>query len=127
MRNIAQNTSNTERVVNTESALNVELVLNVEREVVYKSNDDILEILRTHPDFARVEPDSMQALLAALLSGVMVAGGASLLYVTGGAALGPMVLELYLFWSFRLHFPLRMICFLEYRVGLVVGDWVWLI
>ena len=93
-------------MANTEGALNLELVLNVEREVVFKSNDDILEILRTHPDFARVEPDSMQALLAALLSGVMVAGGASLLYVTGGAALGPMVLGLYSFWTWTMlaHF-----------------------
>ena len=70
------------------------MVLNVEREAVFKTNDDILEILRTHPDFARVPPDSLQPLLAALLSGVLVAGGASLLYVTGGAALGPMVLGL---------------------------------
>lgn len=82
-------------MVNTESVLNTDFVLNIEREVVFKSNDDILEILKTHPDFARVQPDSMQALLATLLSGVMVAGGASLLYVTGGAALGPMVLGLY--------------------------------
>ena len=89
-------------MANTEGALNLELVLNLEREAVFKSNDDILEILRTHPDFARVEPDSMQALLAALLSGVMVAGGASLLYVTGGAALGPMVLGLYSFWTWTM-------------------------
>ena len=44
----------------------------------------------------------MQALLAALLSGVMVAGGASLLYVTGGAALGPMVLGPYSFWTWTM-------------------------
>ena len=99
----AQNTANTERVANAEAALNVELVLNVEREIVFKSNEDILEILRSHPDFARVKPDSMEALLAALLSGVMVAGGASLLYVTGGAALGPMVLGLYRFWTHLLY------------------------
>ena len=109
IRNIAQNTSNTERVVNTETALNADFVLNAERGVVFKSNDDILEILRTHPDFARVEPDSLQPLLAALLSGLMVAGGASLLYVTGGAALGPMVLGLYRFWTLSMHYPL---CFL---------------
>ena len=47
----------------------------------------------------------MEALLAALLSGVMVAGGASLLYVTGGAALGPMVLGLYSFWTWTCTFP----------------------
>ena len=64
-----RNTQNTERVLNTALVMNGEVFLNTEREFEFKSTDDILELLRTHPDFERAPTEYLQPIIAAILSG----------------------------------------------------------
>lgn len=52
----------------------------------FQSSDDILEYLRSHPDFQRMPPGILQAILAAILSGLLIIGGVALLVVSGGAS-----------------------------------------
>ena len=67
-----KNTQNTERVLNAALVMNGETFLNTEREFEFKSTDDILELLRTHPDFERVPAEHLQPIVAAILSGKKV-------------------------------------------------------
>ena len=67
--NFFKNTQNSERVLNTQNISNVDFALNIERNITFKSNDDILELLKTHPDFERIPPDQLQPIVAAILSG----------------------------------------------------------
>ena len=67
--NFFKNTQNTERVLNTQNISNVDFALNIERNITFKSNDDILELLKTHPDFEKIPPDQLQPIVAAILSG----------------------------------------------------------
>ena len=67
--NLFKNTQNSERVLNTEIVSNVDFALNVEQNITFKSNYDILQLLKTHPDFERVPPDQLQPIVAAVLSG----------------------------------------------------------
>ena len=67
-----RNTQNTERVLNTTPVANGEAVLNAEREFEFKSSDDILELLRTHPDFERAPKEILQPIVAAILSGTIL-------------------------------------------------------
>ena len=70
--NLFKNTQNSERVLNTQKISNVGFALNVEQNITFKSNDDILQLLKTHPDFERIPPDQLQPILAAFLSGTYV-------------------------------------------------------
>ena len=83
-----RNTQNTERVLNTALVANGEVVLNTEREFEFKSADDILELLRTHPDFERAPKEYLQPIVAAILSGLMAAGGIALLVCAPGIGAG---------------------------------------
>ena len=67
--NMFRNTGNAERVGNTERRVNVEAAANTEKTFTFKSNNDILKLLKYHPDFERVPPDSLQPIVAAILSG----------------------------------------------------------
>ena len=67
-----RNTQNTESVLNTTPVANGEAVLNAEREFEFKSSDDILELLRTHPDFERAPKEILQPIVAAILSGTIL-------------------------------------------------------
>ena len=60
---------NTERISNTENIVNLEYVMNLEKQFEFKSSDDILKLLKTHPDFERVPTDYLQPIVAAILSG----------------------------------------------------------
>ena len=53
-----KNTLNHETALNNEKVLNVECAMNREEEMFFNCSDDILEILRTHPDFARSSPEN---------------------------------------------------------------------
>ena len=67
--NFFKNTQNSERVLNTQNISNIDFALNIEQNITFKSNDDILELLKTHPDFERIPPDQLQPIVAAILSG----------------------------------------------------------
>jgi hypothetical protein len=67
--NFFKNTQNSEGVLNIQNISNVDFALNIERNITFKSNDDILELLKTHPDFERIPPDQLQPIVAAILSG----------------------------------------------------------
>ena len=67
--NLFKNTQNTEGALNTEKVSNVDFALNTERNITFKSNHDILQLLKTHPDFERIPPDQLQPFVAAVLSG----------------------------------------------------------
>ena len=81
-----QNTLNKETCQNTEKFQNSEDVLNTECPVEFQSSDDILEILRSHPDFFRVPHDNQGAIGAAIISALALTGGITLTIVTGGLA-----------------------------------------
>ena len=67
--NFFKNTQNSEQVLNTQKHSNVDFALNIEQTINFKSNDDILQLLKTHPDFERIPPDQLQPFVAAILSG----------------------------------------------------------
>ena len=81
-----QNTLNKETCHNTEKFLNSEDALNTERPMEFQCSDDILEILRTHPDFFHVPPENLGAIGAAIASALALAGGITLTIITGGLA-----------------------------------------
>jgi hypothetical protein len=82
-----QNTQNKEDEMNGERCMNKDTPLNRENKPVFQSSDDILEILRSHPDFARVTPDRAGAIAAAILSAVVAGGGIVILFsLSGGSA-----------------------------------------
>ena len=64
-----KNTMNIERISNTEKIVNLEYVMNLEKQFEFKSSDDILKLLKTHPDFERIPIDCLQPIVAAILSG----------------------------------------------------------
>uniref|UniRef100_A0A7M5TXY2 Uncharacterized protein n=1 Tax=Clytia hemisphaerica TaxID=252671 RepID=A0A7M5TXY2_9CNID len=80
--NFYKNTGNLEVHQNTENVLNRELILNVEQTITFQSTDDILQMLKTHPDFERIPPDSLQPIIAGLLSGLMAAVGTIVLAIS---------------------------------------------
>jgi hypothetical protein len=53
---------------------------------IFKSSDDILEYLRSHPDFQKMPPSSLDAIIAAILSGLAIVGGVAISVLTAGAA-----------------------------------------
>ena len=81
-----QNTLNKETCHNTEKFLNSEDALNTERSMEFQCSDDILEILRTHPDFFHVPPEKLGAIGAAIASALALAGGITLTIIMGGLA-----------------------------------------
>lgn len=90
------NTQNKETHMNTERFLNTARSLNHGTIITFKSSDDILEILRTHPDFARVPKDKTGALVAAIISAIVAGGGLVVLFfVSGGAvaASAPLLIK----------------------------------
>ena len=89
-----KNTMNKDTQLNNSQELNTELAMNTPKEVVFKSTNDILHILQTHPDFLKASKSDFEPMLAGLLSAAMVAGGIALLYISGGATIGPTVLLL---------------------------------
>jgi hypothetical protein len=52
----------------------------------YKSSDDILELLRSHPDFLRFPPSLTEAIVAAILSFLAATAGVILMILSDGAA-----------------------------------------
>ena len=68
-----RNTENGEGVSNKSNILNTERVLNTEECLAFdfKSTDDILKLLQTHPDFERAPPDHLKPIIAAILSGAL--------------------------------------------------------
>ena len=65
-----RNTENHERVENTDQASNLEINSNMEQSGKFKSTDDILQIMKTHPDFERLPPDNLQPIIAGIISGM---------------------------------------------------------
>ena len=68
--NFYRNTENLGNHQNVEQALNKELILNIEKTVTFKTTDDILYLLQTHPDFERIPPDCLQPIIAGILAGM---------------------------------------------------------
>lgn len=82
-----RNTHNQETHMNTQMFMNTSRAFNHGATITFKSSDDILTILRTHPDFIRLPKDRADAILAAILSGLVAGGGLVVLFfVSGGAA-----------------------------------------
>jgi hypothetical protein len=52
---------------------------------IFKCSDDILKYLKEHPDFQRAPPSQLQAICAAIMSGLALAGGIVLAVLTAGA------------------------------------------
>ena len=71
--NFYTNLLNNDRHDNVELPMNTEMVLNKEYKITFKTNDDILGMLRTHPDFQRIPPNSLQPIIAGMLSGLLKA------------------------------------------------------
>ncbi len=76
--------SNTDMVVqSTENALSFSTKK-------FKSSDDILRYLRSHPDFRKMDEDNIpiifNAIMAAIASGALLAGGIALTIITWGTA-----------------------------------------
>ena len=88
------NTLNKGVPLNSYRVLNTDRALNEVQEVVFKSTDDILRILQTHPDFHRASKDAYEPLLASLLSAATGGAGVVCLYISGGSSIGPVVLLL---------------------------------
>jgi len=92
--NLFKNTENSERALNTEKVSNMDFALNIERNITFKSNYDILHLLKTHPDFERIPPDQLQPIVAAVLSGLMAGGGFLLLCFPPTSAAGSTAIAL---------------------------------
>lgn len=62
---------------------------------IFKSSDDILRYIRSHPDFRQVDVETISivvnAVLAAIASGALLAGGIALTIITWGTA-SPVIL-----------------------------------
>lgn len=62
---------------------------------IFKSSDDILRYIRSHPDFRQMDVDTISivvnAVLAAIASGALLAGGIALTIITWGTA-SPVIL-----------------------------------
>ena len=70
-----KNILNSGVAMNNFRVLNTEKALNAVQDVVFKSTDDILRILQTHPDFHRATKEAYEPLLAGLLSAALVGTG----------------------------------------------------
>ena len=88
------NTLNKGVPLNNYRVLNNDKALNAVKEVVFKSTDDILRILQTHPDFHKASKNVYEPLLAGLLSAATAGAGVACLYISGGSSIGPLVLLL---------------------------------
>jgi len=93
-----KNTMNKDTPLNKEHVLNTEFVMNTPKEGVFESTDDILRILRTHPDFLQATKRDLEPLVKALFAGLlsvsMVTSGNALLFLSGGTTIGPTALLL---------------------------------
>ena len=89
-----KNILNSGVAMNNFRVLNTDKALNAVQEVVFKSTDDILRILQTHPDFHKATKEVYEPLLAGLFSAALVGAGVACLYIAGGATFGPCVLVL---------------------------------
>ena len=58
----------------------------------FKSSDDILSYLRSHPDFQHMPPSQLEPILAAILSGLLVVGGVIIIVVSGGTSAPGIIL-----------------------------------
>ena len=83
-----KNILNSGVAINNFRVLNTDKALNAVQEVVFKSTDDILRILQTHPDFHKATKEAYEPLLAGLLSAAL--GDFASLY--RGSEAGPLSL-----------------------------------
>lgn len=59
---------------------------------IFTSSEDILRYLKEHPDFQKMPPSQLEAILAAIISGLLAIGGVALAIVSGGAATPGVIL-----------------------------------
>ena len=69
--NFYTNLQNHDRHENVEQHMNFETALNKEHTIIFHSTDDILQMLRIHPDFQRIPSDYLQPIIAGILSGLL--------------------------------------------------------
>ena len=75
---------NNATALNTDRHMNTDLALNEPKPIVFKSSDDILEILRSHPEIQRLPKSQMEAILAAIASAAVAGVGFALTIHLGG-------------------------------------------
>lgn len=67
--------------------------------VKFKNSEDILAYLREHPQFQKLKNDRLDGIVAAIISGLSIAGGVAVIVVSGGTATPTVMLSSSLFIS----------------------------
>ena len=75
---------NNSTALNTDRHLNTDFAFNEPKPIVFKTSDDILEILRSHPDIQRLPTSVMDAILASIVSVAGAGVGFALTIHLGG-------------------------------------------
>ena len=70
--------------LNTDTHLNLERALNEYKPISFKSSDDILEILQSHPEIQRLPKPQLHGILAAVISALGAGVGFALTIHLGG-------------------------------------------
>ena len=76
--------SNSSKVLNTNKHLNIDRALNDYKPIVFKSSDDILKILESHPEIQKQPKSHIDAILAAIVSAIGAGVGFALTIYLGG-------------------------------------------